>query len=504
MRRKSSAQNLLSSFKSSSGSATSNGNSNGTASGGGNSNVLVAVPPPTAIPVASASATSSSTNGAHMHTPPGAASSSLPIQIPPPPLAPSSNPSSAVQTPSTSGTSTPFHPPFTIHQRAQSPPLVPPPHLPPQQQQQQQQSGAISSTTTTPAMGATPTAREWDSQSLHADSTTAAAAAAAVGATLSGPFLPPVGNGGVVGGGVGGSGGSPGATIEYLRDLVQKRIITLTYTRNVHDGRTHWFHTIMMTRAELDRAFNNTAMKKRTHRFAILAMSLSSLFDITHPSDFLRSALNMLTEYEQAKEDNERPKIRLWKWLPKRQTGMGDFSLGMPDSSDTYLTMPHMPFPLDYTQTLLSLLDILSAFYAKLAKLLGPSPFPHASQHMLGLSPHPGVSYLFQNQTHITPADEALWNVALGSTALGGTAGGGGLLNSPPPSWTPAQGELVLKVDSKFKKIISTLLKDLDVFARNSIRDELASLDPLLRNVGGGGLVGTGDEGGRATDDYDQ
>lgn len=57
------------------------------------------------------------------------------------------------------------------------------------------------------------------------------------------------------------------------------------------------------------------------------------------------------------------------------------------------------------------------------------------------------------------------------------------------------------------QKIISTLLKDLDVFARNSIKDELASLDPLLRNVGGwggGSLVGTGDEGGRAMDDYDQ
>jgi hypothetical protein len=70
---------------------------------------------------------------------------------------------------------------------------------------------------------------------------------------------------------------------------------------------------------------------------------------------------------------------------------------------------------------------------------------------MLGLSPHPGVSYLFQNQTHVSPADEALWNVAIGSTALGGTAAGGGLLSSPPPSWTPALGELVLKVDSKFK-----------------------------------------------------
>jgi hypothetical protein len=53
----------------------------------------------------------------------------------------------------------------------------------------------------------------------------------------------------------------------------------------------------------------------RTHRFAILAMSLSSLFDISHPTDFLRSALNMLTEYEQAKEDNDRPKM---VWLPSQ------------------------------------------------------------------------------------------------------------------------------------------------------------------------------------------
>ena len=32
------------------------------------------------------------------------------------------------------------------------------------------------------------------------------------------------------------------------------------------------------------------------------------------------------------------------------------------------------------------------------------------------------------------------------------------------------------------KKIISQLLKELDGVARNAIKDELASLDPLLRN----------------------
>jgi hypothetical protein len=38
-------------------------------------------------------------------------------------------------------------------------------------------------------------------------------------------------------------------------------------------------------------------------------MSLSSLFDISQPTDFMRAALNMLTEYEQAKEENDRPKM---------------------------------------------------------------------------------------------------------------------------------------------------------------------------------------------------
>ena len=58
------------------------------------------------------------------------------------------------------------------------------------------------------------------------------------------------------------------------------------------------------------------------------------------------------------------------------------------------------------------------------------------------------------------------------------------------------------------QKIISVLLKDLDVFARNSIKDELASLDPLLRNVGNaaggwGGPVGSGDDVGSARAVYD-
>lgn len=55
--------------------------------------------------------------------------------------------------------------------------------------------------------------REWDVQSMHSD--------ALSGTTLGGAVSPQLGQ---------------GTSAEYLRDLVQKRIITLTYIRNIHEG----------------------------------------------------------------------------------------------------------------------------------------------------------------------------------------------------------------------------------------------------------------------------
>ena len=64
-----------------------------------------------------------------------------------------------------------------------------------------------------------------------------------------------------------------------------------------------------MTKADLNRVFDNTAMKKRTKRFAILGMSLSNLLDIHQPQDLLKGLLNVLTEYDQAKEENDKRKM---------------------------------------------------------------------------------------------------------------------------------------------------------------------------------------------------
>lgn len=72
--------------------------------------------------------------------------------------------------------------------------------------------GGLSASGATP-VSTTPMNREWDVQSMYSDSV----------ASSSAPL-----------------NGSPaiaqGTSVEYLRDMVMKRMITLTYMRNVHEG----------------------------------------------------------------------------------------------------------------------------------------------------------------------------------------------------------------------------------------------------------------------------
>lgn len=76
----------------------------------------------------------------------------------------------------------------------------------------------VAATSTTPATTPTPTtmSREWDVQSLQSESMSSTAGAASLAAS----------NGTAL----------QGTSIEMLRELVKKRIITLTYIRSVHEG----------------------------------------------------------------------------------------------------------------------------------------------------------------------------------------------------------------------------------------------------------------------------
>jgi hypothetical protein len=61
--------------------------------------------------------------------------------------------------------------------------------------------------------------------------------------------------------------------------------------------------------ADLNQSDLADILSNRTYRFAILAMSLSNLLDIPQVQDFLRGLLNTMNEYDQAREEPDKPKI---------------------------------------------------------------------------------------------------------------------------------------------------------------------------------------------------
>jgi len=50
---------------------------------------------------------------------------------------------------------------------------------------------------------------------------------------------------------------------EYLAELVSKRVATIKYIRKAHEGNTHWFNTILLTRDNLTSMYPNSKMTKR-------------------------------------------------------------------------------------------------------------------------------------------------------------------------------------------------------------------------------------------------
>jgi hypothetical protein len=134
------------------------------------------------------------------------------------------------------------------------------------------------------------------------------------------------------------------------------------------------------------------------------------------------------------------------------------------------------------------------------------------------LSSHPGVSYIFSENNSATPQypnqtansqylnlnqysnpslnqnlmngeenvlNNSLWGVA--NASIGGSSGGmgggvgafmsGGALGSPQVTWTPSLGEMVLKIDGKFKVSASSFFSYLLFFCYKLSSCPLTSTD---------------------------
>ncbi|KAJ1310065.1 hypothetical protein OPQ81_006817 [Rhizoctonia solani] len=364
----------------------------------------------------------------------------------------------------------------------------------------------------------------WDAQSMLSDASGGTGAAVTIASSTA-----PLNAGGST---PTTTASGPGTSVEALQHIVQRRLQVLTMLKSSHEGNDFWFNTILLTREDLAKPLNNVKMRNRTYRFTLLCMSLSALFEvqntqITNPptaSDFLRSLLGTLTEFDQfvgsgaekaglgmmmgLVDTEARGKMRnLFRAnkAARRPGANGSSELVTNDSSNdhSYLLFPSLPFLLDYFQVLPTFCDILIALYHRLAHLLGTNPntIPVAPFAFLPHpSPPPDVSAGSTNSNAPgicgtiggLPGSDlwSLLNVGLGRDLGLAGAGLGQMVGSvgnqaDTIQWTPPLLEMVMKIDVKVKKILSILLKELDAIARDSIRDELSSLDPLalLRNA---------------------
>ncbi|KAG8703292.1 hypothetical protein FRC08_002959, partial [Ceratobasidium sp. 394] len=309
-----------------------------------------------------------------------------------------------------------------------------------------------------------PAVPDWDVQSVFSDASggtgVAGTIASSTGLLNSGGAIPPT------------PALGPGTSVEALQHVVQRRLQVLTMLKSSHEG---------------------------TYRFTLLSMSLSALFEVQTtqitnpptPSDFLRSLLGTLNEFDQfigsgaekagvgmmmgLVDSEARGKMRnLFRGgrVPRRAgtTGPDLASSNDSGSEHSYLLFPSLPFLLDYFQVLPTLCDILIALYHKLAHLLGSNPNATAAAPFAFL-PHPspppdaGSGPSFINAPGICgivggiPGSD-LWSLLnagpsrdLGAGVGVGHVGVGVAGHHPEPAmhWTPAQMEMVVKIDAKVK-----------------------------------------------------
>ncbi|KAL1930497.1 hypothetical protein VTP01DRAFT_10659 [Rhizomucor pusillus] len=149
---------------------------------------------------------------------------------------------------------------------------------------------------------------------------------------------------------------------EYLNELVSKRVATLKYLRKAHEGNTHWFNTILLSKNDLANLYPNSRMQRRTCNFYTLGISLGALLDITNAPDYVKALTQLLSEFEYYTNDSSRQKM---KNIFRKARGK-DESNGADAGDYTHLIVPHIPFELDYVETFFTLADVMVEVYQKL------------------------------------------------------------------------------------------------------------------------------------------
>ncbi|GJJ75566.1 hypothetical protein EMPS_07924 [Entomortierella parvispora] len=221
--------------------------------------------------------------------------------------------------------------------------------------------------------------------------------------------------------------GTPGAVLqttsqqiqqqEWIPTLIHKRITTFRYLQRCFQGGMVLYNTALVSEQEMRAIWTDEKMQRRSQQYFFLGTSLATILEIPITGDCLKALTNVLQEYDHFAAAESRSKSIFSKSGRKATSDGRTFE---ETGEYSYLEVRTLPFNLDYIITTSTLCDMIGLLYEK----------------------------LWEQQQQ-----DKLWNFQV--------------------------LESFQKIDAKFKKILTTMYKELEAVSRDVMIQEFAALDPL-------------------------
>ncbi|KAJ2697134.1 hypothetical protein H4218_004158 [Coemansia sp. IMI 209128] len=241
-----------------------------------------------------------------------------------------------------------------------------------------------------------------------------------------------------------------------IRELINKRIVTFRHLRNamalpldlsvegcMSNGngsvcgstesvggkgtkRRAYFNTLLFDPEDLRGMFNSIRLRKRTRAYFMLGASLGPILAISNPSDYIKALGILINEYDTyMSESSSKTKKASGERRNffRKSKGSDEHSSVMQASYESgifsYLDTHTPPFDLDFLQVFDTFCQITVIMYTKLA--------------------------------------DSLLSIPITQTAF----------------------DSIAKIDSRFKKMLGVVTKELDELVKNAVTRELRLIDPL-------------------------
>ncbi|KAJ2452521.1 hypothetical protein EV183_002894 [Coemansia sp. RSA 2336] len=244
---------------------------------------------------------------------------------------------------------------------------------------------------------------------------------------------------------------TPGNVWEYsIRELITKRIVTFRHLRNalavplelpadnstgkaaeaassIGGGgnrglrRRAYFNALMFDPEDLQGMFNSIRLRKRTRAYFMLGASLGPILAISNPADYIKALGILINEYDtfMAESGSKTKKRHFFRKSKGGEEHGSSVSGSYEQGNFSYLDTHTPPFDLDFLQVFDTFCQITVIMYSKLA--------------------------------------DSLLSIAMTQSAF----------------------DSIAKIDSRFKRVIGTVTKELDELMKNAITKELRLIDPL-------------------------